>query len=233
MVRKAKGGWRMCHDYAYINKACPKDSFLLPQIDQLVDATASHELLSFMDAYSGLPVNYTPTAQKFQTYEIWQISMTENSHADALAQLASALNNRFGRKVPGEILHQPSTATSDVCTVRRGYTTPYQKCITTGKGDYVLREIHGSICGDHSGSRSLAHKAFQQGYYWPTMHQDANTLVKTCDKCQRFGNKPHIPAEPLIPIISPWHFAQWGLDLIGPMPQGKGQVKQFDSELFR
>ncbi|KAI5321665.1 hypothetical protein L3X38_030736 [Prunus dulcis] len=53
MVRKATGGWRMCQDYTDLNKACPKDSFPLPRIDQLVDATAGHELLSFMDAYSG------------------------------------------------------------------------------------------------------------------------------------------------------------------------------------
>ncbi|CAL2247795.1 unnamed protein product [Prunus armeniaca] len=53
MVRKARGGWRMCQDYTDLNKACPKDSFPLPRIDQLVDATAGHELLSFMDAYSG------------------------------------------------------------------------------------------------------------------------------------------------------------------------------------
>ncbi|VVA39473.1 PREDICTED: Transposon, partial [Prunus dulcis] len=46
-------GWRMCQDYTDLNKACPKDSFSLPRIDQLVDATAGHELLSFMDAYSG------------------------------------------------------------------------------------------------------------------------------------------------------------------------------------
>ena len=36
-----------------MNKACPKDSFPLPSIDQIVDATASYELLNFMDAYSG------------------------------------------------------------------------------------------------------------------------------------------------------------------------------------
>ncbi|XP_024031072.1 uncharacterized protein LOC112094456 [Morus notabilis] len=36
-----------------LNKACPKDSFPLPRIDQMVDTTAGHELLSFMDAYSG------------------------------------------------------------------------------------------------------------------------------------------------------------------------------------
>ena len=34
-------------------QACPKDSFPLPRIDQLVDATLGHALLSFMDAYSG------------------------------------------------------------------------------------------------------------------------------------------------------------------------------------
>ncbi|XP_034201917.1 uncharacterized protein LOC117616643 [Prunus dulcis] len=206
--------------------------------------------------------------RSFQAYEIKQIPRGENSHADALARLASAINDKVGRKVPVEILTQPSTVTSEACAVRyedtwmspiylyltngtlpedkaqarklryrsarytvindvlykRGYTTPYLKCLTAEQGEYILREIHSGVCGDHSGSRSLAYKAFRQGYFWPTMHQDANSLVKRCDKCQRFGNVPHIPAEPLTPIVSPWPFAQWGLDLIGPMPQGKGQL---------
>ena len=53
LVKKANGQWRLCVDFTDLNKACPKDSFPLPRIDQLVDATAGHELLSFMDAYSG------------------------------------------------------------------------------------------------------------------------------------------------------------------------------------
>ncbi|KAI5337293.1 hypothetical protein L3X38_016564 [Prunus dulcis] len=53
IVRKPRKGYRMCVDYTNLNRACPKDSFLLPHIDQLVDATAGHALLSFMDAYSG------------------------------------------------------------------------------------------------------------------------------------------------------------------------------------
>nr|CAE03595.1 OSJNBa0087O24.18 [Oryza sativa Japonica Group] len=52
MVRKANGKWRMCVDFTDLNKACPKDHFPLPQIDQLVDSTAGCELLSFLDAYS-------------------------------------------------------------------------------------------------------------------------------------------------------------------------------------
>ena len=40
-------------DFTDLNKACPKDSFLLPRIDQLVDSIARHKLLTFMDAFSG------------------------------------------------------------------------------------------------------------------------------------------------------------------------------------
>ena len=53
MVKKANGKWRMCMDFTDLNKACPKDSYPLPRIDQLVDSTAGHRLLSFMDAFSG------------------------------------------------------------------------------------------------------------------------------------------------------------------------------------
>ena len=51
MVKKANGKWRMCVDYIDLNKACLKDSYPLPRIDQLVDSTAGHQLLSFMDAF--------------------------------------------------------------------------------------------------------------------------------------------------------------------------------------
>ena len=53
MVRKNSGKWRMCVDFTDLNKACPKDSYPLPRIDTLVDSTTKHELLSFMDAFSG------------------------------------------------------------------------------------------------------------------------------------------------------------------------------------
>ena len=51
MVKKFNGKWRMCVDFTYLNNAWPKDSFPLPGIDQLIDSTVSHELLTFMDAF--------------------------------------------------------------------------------------------------------------------------------------------------------------------------------------
>ena len=53
LVKKVNDKWRLCIDFSDINRACPKDSFPLPRIDLIIDATADHELLSFMDAFSG------------------------------------------------------------------------------------------------------------------------------------------------------------------------------------
>src|SRR6266540_3176589 len=53
LVKKKNGKWCMCVDYTDLNKACPKDPFGLPCIDQVVDSTAGCELLCFLDAYLG------------------------------------------------------------------------------------------------------------------------------------------------------------------------------------
>jgi hypothetical protein len=52
VVPKANGKLRMCIDYTSLNKACPKDPYPLPRIDQIVDSTSGCDLLSFLDAYS-------------------------------------------------------------------------------------------------------------------------------------------------------------------------------------
>jgi hypothetical protein len=53
VVPKVNGKLRMCIDYTNLNKACPKDPYPLPRIDQIVDSTSGCDLLSFIDAYSG------------------------------------------------------------------------------------------------------------------------------------------------------------------------------------
>ena len=53
LVKKENDKWRLYTDFTEVNRACPKDSFPLPRIDLILDATAGHELLSFMDAFSG------------------------------------------------------------------------------------------------------------------------------------------------------------------------------------
>ena len=52
-LEKPSGKWRIRTDYTDLNKACPKDSYPFPNMDQLVDGTVEHKLLSFFDMYLG------------------------------------------------------------------------------------------------------------------------------------------------------------------------------------
>ncbi|XP_073138227.1 uncharacterized protein [Henckelia pumila] len=59
---------------------------------------------------------------------------------------------------------------------KRGFSSPYLKCLTPAKGNYVLREIHEGICGNHLAGRALAGKALRQGFGIPqTLVSDNGT----------------------------------------------------------
>jgi len=108
---------------------------------------------------------------------------------------------------------------------KRGFSMPYLKCVDEEEARYILKEIQRGVCSDHASLRSLVNKVIQTGYFWPTMQVDAVEIVKKCDKCQRYTNVQWLLAERLTMIASPWPFAQWGIDIVGPLPQGKGQLK--------
>ena len=108
---------------------------------------------------------------------------------------------------------------------KRGFSRPYLRCLSHDEADYMMKEVHEGICGNHSGARSLVHKLVRAGFYWPTMLKDAQAYVKTYDKCQRFSNLIKQPSEELTLMTAPWPFAQWGLDIIGPFPTAVRQLK--------
>ncbi|XP_070028768.1 uncharacterized protein [Nicotiana sylvestris] len=56
------------------------------------------------------------------------------------------------------------------------------------------------------------------------MEEDAEYFVAKCDNCQRYDTNMHRPAELLHPVIAPWPFMRWGMDIVGPLPQAKGKI---------
>ena len=108
---------------------------------------------------------------------------------------------------------------------KRGFFTPILKCIAGKDADYVLREVHEGVCRNHIEARALVGKVLRQGNYWPTILRDATDLVRRCKIYQEHAKISRLPYEPLTSITSPWPFQQWGLDILGPLPIGKGQCK--------
>ena len=48
---------------------------------------------------------------------------------------------------------------------KHGLSAPLLQCVTDKVANYIIREIHEGICGNHAGGQALAHKALRQGYY--------------------------------------------------------------------
>ncbi|XP_074364000.1 uncharacterized protein LOC141704711 [Apium graveolens] len=108
---------------------------------------------------------------------------------------------------------------------RRTFFAPTLKCVDPDKADYCLRNVHEGICGDHLAAKALAYKVIRKGYYWPTIHADAVTYVKKCNKCQKFNNVPKQSPSLPVSVLSPIPFAVWGIDIMGPFPQVKGDLR--------
>ena len=105
---------------------------------------------------------------------------------------------------------------------RTSMACPYLRCLEDHEALEVLKDIHEGYCGNHTGGKSLGSKVLRTGYYWAMMKINAFLYAKKCDACQRHRNILRRPAESLHPIIPPWPFMKWGMDIIGKLLKALG-----------
>ena len=67
----------------------------------------------------------------------------------------------------------------------------------------------------------------RSGYYWPTMLEDCFKYYKGCQACQRFGKIQIVPASVMNPIIKPWPFRGWAMDMIGQINPSSSKGHQW------
>ncbi|XP_010677960.1 uncharacterized protein LOC104893543 [Beta vulgaris subsp. vulgaris] len=188
--------------------------------------------------------------KSFLKFDIFQIPRDQNTQADALANIGSAMRKSGFKSIPIVHLSSPAvhkTSTDNVSqvvtdvndvNVSNATTTstswqtpfiqylkdgPYLRCFDGDECQQVLQEMHDGCCGNHSGGRSLSNQTLRMGYYWLTLRQDAVEYATKCDACQRHAAMSHKPAEKLHPTITPWPFMRWGMDIVGKLPQAPGQ----------
>ncbi|GKV39829.1 hypothetical protein SLEP1_g47544 [Rubroshorea leprosula] len=180
---------------------------------------------------------------RFASFQIDKIPRADNHRADELSKLASSRDFNPQRSTIVEVLDAPSYTDFTVEYLsaaklikrrvahftlldnqlyKRATSMPLLRCLTPYEAEYAVREVHEGVCGTHIGGKTLARKLLRHGYYWPTMVEDAQNYVKKCPTCQFNADDIHMPGEMLSSLTSPWPFAQWGVDLLGPFIKGKG-----------
>ena len=108
---------------------------------------------------------------------------------------------------------------------KHSFFGPYLLCIHPETTELLLEELHKGICGSHIEGRSLVHRAITQGYWWPNMQKEAQEYVKKYKQCQRFASNIHQSGGVLNLLSSPWPFAQWGIDIVGPFLKAAGNKR--------
>ncbi|CAL9021994.1 unnamed protein product [Prunus brigantina] len=111
--------------------------------------------------------------------------------------------------------------------VRKSKDEVLLRCL--GKKEYmkVMGETHEGICGAHQGGRKMCWLIRRYGYFWPTMMKDCIDYSKGCESCQRHGPIQQAPSVPMNPVVKPWPFRGWAMDLIGKIYPASNQQHCF------
>ncbi|XP_052305631.1 uncharacterized protein LOC112325327 [Populus trichocarpa] len=97
---------------------------------------------------------------------------------------------------------------------KRSFDGTLLRCLNEADARKALREVHEGICSTHASGHMIARKIQRAGYFWMTLEKDCIDYVR---KCQVYSDKVNMPPAPLFNLISPWPFAMWGIDVIGPV----------------
>ncbi|KAL4303704.1 hypothetical protein GQ457_10G009060 [Hibiscus cannabinus] len=99
-----------------------------------------------------------------------------------------------------------------------------RRCTPEEEQQKILEQCHSAPYGGHFGWNRTAAKVLQSGFYWPTLHKDAQLFCQQCDRCQRTGNISKRNEMPLQNILEVELFDVWGIDFMGPFPSSFGNL---------
>uniref|UniRef100_A0A803PU16 Integrase catalytic domain-containing protein n=1 Tax=Cannabis sativa TaxID=3483 RepID=A0A803PU16_CANSA len=238
LVPKPNGTRRVCIDFTDLNKACLKDCFLLPKIDQMVDATSRFKLLSFMDAYSGKlrPYFQAHSIKVFMNHPLRQV-LQKPEALERLLKWAMELR-------PSDIQYILRISIKDQAPADLIVECNKTEAIANVPAqDVPTWKVYVDRASNENGSGAGIAMIFPDGlrlqaalrFTFLASNNEAEyealiiglKLAKAvgANKVERFANIPRALPNEITLMTSPWPFAVWEIDPIGSLPTGNGGVK--------
>ncbi|XP_057808522.1 uncharacterized protein LOC131023001 [Salvia miltiorrhiza] len=184
--------------------------------------------------------------KKIMEFRIKQLSREDNTRADLLARVVSAVEQTWNDEIT-LLCDTRGMGTSQVFAVeirknyclikesnqragyenyclindqlyKRSFTYPLLKCLSLEEANFALTEIHAGCYGGHTGFRDLIRKTIRAGFYWPTITNDAREFVRKCEACQRHAGRINVPGETMGVMYVACLFDKWGIDIVGKLP---------------
>lgn len=70
---------------------------------------------------------------------------------------------------------------------KRGFSSSILRDVRREEATYIFYEIYEGVCCNHSKGLALARQALRQGYYWPTLKNNAIQFMRKCDKSRHLS----------------------------------------------
>ncbi|GJX09967.1 reverse transcriptase domain-containing protein [Tanacetum coccineum] len=163
--------------------------------------------LSKESAQSKRLLRWVLLLQEFD-FKVIDTKGAENYAADHLSRLENPYENVFDPKEINE--------TFPLETLNTVSSHDNQKALE------ILKVCHEGPTGGHHSANITARKVFDAGFFWPTIYQDAHSMIKSCDACQRQGKISHQDEMPQNAIQVCEIFDVWGINFRGPFPSSRG-----------
>ncbi|GJW65114.1 reverse transcriptase domain-containing protein [Tanacetum coccineum] len=100
-----------------------------------------------------------------------------------------------------------------------------RRCVFGQEALEILKACHEGPTGGHHSANITARKVFDAGFFWPTIYQDAHSMIKSYDACQRQGKISHRDEMPQNAIQVEKFFDVWGIDLWDLFPSSREETK--------
>ncbi|GJY59615.1 reverse transcriptase domain-containing protein [Tanacetum coccineum] len=162
------------------------------------------------------------------------LSRLENPHKDVLEN--KDINEHFPLETLGVISNKRmSTQQKRECfkdVKHYFWDDPYlfrtcadqiiRRCMHGQEALEIHKACHEGPTGGHHSANLTARKVFDADFFWPTIYQDAHTMIKSCNTCQRQGKISQRDEMPQNSIQVCEIFDVWGIDFMGSFPSSRG-----------